>query len=203
MNSQPHDLEVRLRGGDHSVLRVIDETYGPIIRRALRVGFHFRCSGEEEDVFSEALEKLWFARESLRGPIRPFLFRIARNCAFDRFRGNQGKLDERTGPVPVDDIDPAAERADSTDDDGNGNVCGLTREEKKLFGDLWDVIDHLSLLQRHIVWADADSSDGKAESKPLADDLQIKTERCRINRKRAYDRIREEMRKRGHNFPGA
>ena len=56
-----------------------------------------------------------------------------------------------------------------------------------------NIVDQLPDLQKRIIWADACSPEGIADSAALAKELNIPIGTVRVYRKRAKDKIRTEM----------
>src|SRR5437870_3293259 len=96
--------------------RLWDEHAGPLLGFVLRLTGGDR--GRAEDVVQETLLQAWRHPEALdpaRGPVRPWLFTVARRTAIDHYRARQARPpeagDEGLASLPADDgIDEALER---------------------------------------------------------------------------------------------
>jgi DNA-directed RNA polymerase specialized sigma24 family protein len=67
--------------------------------------------------------------------------------------------------------------------------------------DLREILADLPEVQRRIILADALARDRVAASEYLAAELEIPAASVPVYRKRALDRIRKELRRRGHEIP--
>ena len=67
--------------------------------------------------------------------------------------------------------------------------------------DLREIVASLSDTQRAIVLADAAARDSTACSRTVGEELGLPAATVRVYRKRAMDRIRNELRLRGHDVP--
>ena len=63
-----------------------------------------------------------------------------------------------------------------------------------------EIVDSLPAVQKFIVMADAFTRDGTASSQLLAEELNLPASTVRVYRKRALDKIREELKRRGHQL---
>ncbi len=70
----------------------------------------------------------------------------------------------------------------------------------KKLQDLKTSFAKLPEVQQRILLADAATEDGVASSDVLAEELDIGEANVRVYRKRGLDRLREEMRKLGHDI---
>jgi len=67
--------------------------------------------------------------------------------------------------------------------------------------DLREIVAELPERQRYIVMADASAREGVASSILIGDELGVPGSTVRVYRKRAMDRIRSELTRRGHDVP--
>jgi RNA polymerase sigma factor (sigma-70 family) len=197
-------LAAGLLGGDEGALEAILRAYGPPIQRALEEKYcrTLRVLTREdiEDVLSVALHRLWEARtryDHTKATLRTLLYCIAENVARDVLRSGwqkvrlrercpgQGLMEQLPDPCTVKPADE--EKAERPP----------TKTEK----DLQEVLSELPEVQRKIIVADAAGKDDVASSSFLADELSIAVGTVRVHRSRGMERIRTEMRKRGHEVP--
>jgi RNA polymerase sigma factor (sigma-70 family) len=206
-NAQLRDQNVkmgmRLLEGDESVLEDILRTFGPQIKRFLIQNYEFCFNKDDiEDILSTALFKLWEFREDYderKGSIRSLLFKIADNVAKDILKSGWKKAKKLE--VCIDsDILRRPEIAEPSTVKNNSDIC-LSESDKKRLEDLKLIISNLPEVKRYIIMADAHARDGKADSGHLADELKIPRGTVLVNRKRALDKIKEELRRLGHKLP--
>lgn len=103
-------------GGEASLRRLWDDHAGPLLAFVLRLTSGDR--GRAEDIVQETLLQAWRHPEALdpaRGPVRPWLFTVARRVAIDHHRARQARPpevgDEGLADWLTDDgIDQALER---------------------------------------------------------------------------------------------
>src|SRR3954470_6065380 len=105
---------VALSSAEDSALRVLYEQHaGPLLSYALRLTAGDR--GRSEDIVQETLLRAWRHPQALdpeRGPVRSWLFTVARNVAVDAHRARKSRPnevgDEALAVVPaVDEIEQA------------------------------------------------------------------------------------------------
>ena len=204
-DSTDHQLElaVRLLDNDEDVLEEILRAFGPPVLFVLRQKFDGVLTREDiEDVVSIALDRLWQSRQRYddrRGSLKTWLFAIAENAARDVLKLGWHKARELECDLGKDfDVDqlPCA-----ATDDPPSEQPRAAKSPSRAEADLRDIVEALPEVQRRIVSTDAHAKDRVASSEWLAEELGIPVGTVRVYRKRAMDRIRAEMRKRGHDVP--
>lgn len=196
LKDQNAKLGLRLLEGDEGVQEDIIQLWQPQLQLALKYKYEdIFNEADIEDIVAEAILRLWRSRESYdesKGSIRALLFKIADNFAKDILRSGWKKakkiaidIESYVAPCPSGNV---------------VDVC-LSESDKKRLKDLKHIIDQLPKDQRYIIMADANARDGKADSEYLSDELQIPPGTVRVKRKRALDKIKEELRRLGHKLP--
>lgn len=195
------DLGARLRTGDEEALELILRMHGPTILALLKQKFYGALTDTDfEDVLAAALFRLWQHRtrfDPSLASLRVWFFRIAENLARDVLKHGWQKakrLERSTEPTLLAE---AVDRS-SINDESNDDEDSL--QQPKLSIPLEQLKELLSLLpenQRRIVLADADSRDGVVPSHDLARELGIPPSTVRVYRRRALERLRREIEKRG------
>ena len=199
--TQQPDLGERLRAAEEQTLAEILQLYGPLVIAVLRTRFHgVLGSADIDDIVSIALFRLWQARETYDGgksSIRVWFLRIAENTARDvlKFGWHKARRKEVSTEPP--------RLAEYADPRKNGHVeaadNGLLDQPEQ--SDLKEILAELPEAQRRIVLADAHSRDRVASSEFLAAELEIPAQSVPVYRKRALDKIRKELRRRGYDVP--
>jgi len=196
-NTDQMDLATRLLNDDEHALEDLLHTYGPKIIIVLKQRYSgVLCEADLEDVISVGLFRLWTTRERFdasRGSLQVWFFRIVENAARDVLRLGWQKARQMEQPSDFliqPDITPPI----------NGHAKNLTHPTQ-LTMDLRDIIEQLPDVQRQIVQADSMSKDDVASSDWLAQELSMKPSTVRVYRKRAMNRIRKELKERGHELP--
>ena len=96
------DIEVALRAGDGSALRVVYDRYGVL---AYSVAFRILGdAGRAEEVVQDVLTSLWRKPERFdpgRGPFRSWLLTVTRNRAIDILRG-RGRHQHQEVEIPAE-----------------------------------------------------------------------------------------------------
>lgn len=195
------DLSERLKDSDEQVLEDILKQIGPQIRAVLLRKYRGTLSEADlEDALSLGLYRLWNSRDRFdqsKSSLKVWLFRIVENAARDILRvgwhkaktlevnGHAGILDRAVQPVKI-------ETSETTED---------ARPPTALQMALREVLASLSEAQRTIVMADAASRDGTANNQWLSEELGLAASSVRVYRRRALEKIRKELRKRGHDVP--
>lgn len=193
------DLAQRLLQDDEQVLEDVLRAFGPPILAVL--GQRYRDvlrSQDIEDVLSIGLFRMWTNRarfDAKKASLKVWLFRIVENAARDVLRHGWHK-------------------ARSMEVGGELALIGATqrkspgREEEKqpaaptaLQMEVREIVAGLSDVQRYIVMADAATRDGTACSKTLGEELHMPAATVRVYRKRAMDKIKDQLRTRGHDVP--
>ena len=202
--SQP-DIGQRLISGDETALEAALRAHGPPVKALLRRKFFGPLTDTDfEDVLAVALYRMWQYRtryDASRASVQVWFYRIAENVARDVLRHGWQKarqlevafeplalsavVDHRT-LKPKDSINKGASQNESVD-----------QTERPIGKDLIDVLKLLPETQRKILLADAESTDGKVASQDLASELGIPASTIRVYRRRALEKVRSEMDRRG------
>lgn len=213
---ESHRLAKQLASGDESALEFILREYGPPVRGLLaRKYCGVLGEGDFEDVLAIALFRVWQHRERFdpgRASLKAWFYRIATNAARDVLRYGWHKARslevsyEAASLASVSVASPGAEAGDVFSSDENETDT----PEKDSHGDdvenpeheevrqlLREVLATLSEKQRRIVLADAASKEGKVPSQELSDELGIPPATVRVYRRRAIEKLRKELDRRG------
>jgi RNA polymerase sigma factor (sigma-70 family) len=191
-----HDMDCgrRLQSGDEQVLEDVLRSCGPAVRSVLRRKYAGVLSlSDLDDVLAIGLFRLWVARERFddaKGSLRVWFLRIADNAARDVLRHGWQKARQLETTFERDFLESQVARQDVSDSDSSfepGPELVAVRE----------IVIGLPDMQRRIVLADSYSRDGSASSQHLAAELGIPPGTVRVYRKRALDRIRDELKQRG------
>lgn len=203
--TQQPDLGERLRRADEASLSEIERLYGPLVRAVLRARFQgVLNAGDIDDVLSIALFRLWQARETydaVKSSLKVWYLRIAENAARDvlKFGWYQARRKEvSTDPPRLAEYSKAKSNGRLDEDSSRESDRLLERPEHS---DLREILLDLPETQRRIVLADALARDRVASSEYLAGELGIPASAVPVYRKRAIERIRKELRRRGHHVP--
>ncbi|MCA9068974.1 MAG: sigma-70 family RNA polymerase sigma factor [Planctomycetaceae bacterium] len=203
--TQQPDLGERLRAADEQTLSEILRLYGPVARAILRSRFQGVLNASDiDDVLSIALFRLWQAREtydSMKSSLRVWFLRIAENAARDvlKFGWYQARRKEvSTDPPHLAEYRDtrSTDQANPTKEPYPTNVL-----DQPEHSDLREILADLPEPQRRIVLADALARDRVASSAHLAEELGIPASSIPVYRKRALEKIRKELRRRGHDVP--
>jgi RNA polymerase sigma factor (sigma-70 family) len=153
-----------------------------------------------DDVLSMALFRLWQAREHYderKSSLRVWFLRIAENAALDvlKFGWHKARRKELSLEPPrlADYADPRK--------NGHAEAPETGMLEHPEHSDLREILADLPDRQRRIILADALSRDRVASSEYLAAELDIPASSVPVYRKRAIEKIRKELRRRGHDVP--
>lgn len=193
------ELADGLLNDDESVLEGILRLSGPSVMAVMKRRYYGVLNEADlEDIMSIGLFRLWTARQRfdpLRGSVQVWFFRIVENVARDVLRlgwqkARQMEVFDEFGTMPSKcngyggHVDRQIPRS-----------CSAT----KLEADLREIIGALPEAQRHIITADAMAKDDVASSEWLSEELGMPKSTVRVYRKRAMDRIRKELKQRGHD----
>ncbi len=205
-SNSPLDPGSRLRAGDDAVLEVILRTHGPPVVALLKQRFAGQLTATDiEDALATALFRMWQHRSRFdpqRASLRVWFFRIAENVARDVLKlgwHKARKLELSTDPVLLaETTDPR--QNDHTEVDNRASESRKDDPPHELRIPSEQLHELLALLpenQRRIVLADAESRDGIVASHDLAHELGIPASTVRVYRRRALERLRNEIRQRG------
>lgn len=196
------ELPERLIAGDERVLEDILRRYGGAVFALLRSRFQGVLHHEDlEDILSIALYRLWKARsrfDDCRGSLRSWWYRIAENTARDILRAGWQKSRAREISWEFDPggTNPPFHPPGAT---GHSGTVRANTAPAPVQMELRDIIAELPDTQRQIILADASARDDVACSRRLAQELGTTPGNIRVSRKRAMDRIRRELGRRGHS----
>lgn len=197
--TQQLELSQRLFDDDEQVLEEILRTYGPAVSFVLtRRYLDVLSAADIEDALSVGLFRLWNSRQRFdpqQSSLKVWFFRIVENAVRDVLR--LGWQRARQLEVRTEFIEQFQSIARDPPDETEPVHHAPSAQQLELR----EIIDNLPETQRAIVLADACSPDGTADSQRLARELNVATSSVRVYRKRALDRIRQEMRDRGHDVP--
>lgn len=203
--TQQPDLGERLRAADEHTLSEILRLYGPSARAILRSRFRGVLNANDiDDVLSIALFRLWQAREtydSMKSSLRVWFLRIAENAARDVLKF--GWYQARRKEVATDPPHLAEYRDTRSPDppDHSAEPYPTNVLDRPEHNDLREILADLSEPLRRIVLADALARDRVASSAYLSEELGIPASSIPVYRKRALEKIRKELRLRGHDVP--
>ena len=209
--SQP-DIGQRLIAGDEHALEAALRAHGPPVKALLRRKFFGPLTDTDfEDILAVSLFRMWQYRtryDSSRASLRVWFFRIAENVARDVLRHGWQKarqlevafeplalaavIDHRILDSETDHSSP-----DESSQQENSETGGQKQNERPIGEDLVEVLKLLPEAQRKILLADAESTDGTVASQALASELGIPASTIRVYRRRALEKVRSEMDRRG------
>ena len=183
--------------GDEEALRLLIKEYGPSIRNVLTRRFQGALGVHDvDDVLFEAILRVWNHRHRYNyraGSLAAWVAAIGLNVARDRLRKDARHRHEAL--LTDLQMEPVASNRHAGQD-ANGQ-----EQRSEVLECLRAVIGQLPPLQRAIVEADL-AAGGVADGQELASQLGTSTNAVYVHRSRARNKIRSEMRKRGH-FLGA
>jgi len=193
------ELSDRLLRGDEQVLDDILRCLGPPVSIVLgRRYTEVLSESDIEDAISIGLYRLWKSRLTYdpgRASLKLWFFRIVENAIRDVLR--LGWHRARSLEVSCDAA--ALVQADRAVGSDHSLTTHKPPTAQQL--ELREIVESLPATQRSIILADAASPEGTANSQWLASELSVTASSVRVYRKRAMDRIRNEMRQRGHEVP--
>ncbi len=195
---------------DEQVLDEILRTIGPVVLAILTRRYpNFLREPDIEDVMSIGLFRLWKNREKFdcgKASLKVWFFRIVENAARDVLRHDWHKarlleVDGDAGLMGLADVscNSQAEISKHVSFANSSDPAAGTLSDQQV--DLRETVAALSEQQRFIVLAEASAKDGVTSSQLSGDELGIPASSVRVHRKRAMDRIRTELKKRGHDVP--
>lgn len=197
-SNSPPDLGSRLRAGDEAVLEGILQTHGPPILALLKQRFAGRLTATDfEDVLAVALFRIWQNRsrfDSELASLRVWFFRIAENIARDVLKGGWQKARQLEQSVEPNHLAMAVDRRAAHN--GSEPDHEPSPDLRVAPDELRELLAMLPASQRYIILADANSPDGSVASQDLADELGIPAATVRVYRRRALERLRQEIEQR-------
>jgi RNA polymerase sigma factor (sigma-70 family) len=216
--SQP-DIGQRLISGDEEALEAALRAHGPPVKALLRRKFFGPLTDTDfEDILAVALFRMWQYRtryDSSRASLRVWFFRIAENVARDVLRHGWQKarqlevafeplalaavIDHRTSESETGESESDSRPGDGSpqEENENSDAGGHKQNQRPIGEELIEVLKLLPEAQRIILLADAESTDGKVASQALASELGIPASTVRVYRRRALEKVRSEMDRRG------
>ncbi len=210
--SQP-DIGQRLISGDETAIEAALRAHGPPVKALLRRKFFGPLTDTDfEDILAVALFRMWQYRtryDPSRATLRVWFFRIAENVTKDVQRHGWQKarqLEVSFEPLAlsavIDHRTLEAGSIDGSSDDGSTGQLATPAENKvpgalPIVEHLMEVLKLLPDAQRRILLADAESADGKVVSQDLASELGISASTIRVYRRRALEKVRSELDRRG------
>lgn len=181
------------QAGDERRLEDVIRTCGSAVRAVVARRYATALgSADVDDVLAVAIHRIWKYRAKLTSVDSPraWFLRIADNVARDLLRYGWQKarqLEVRTERAWLESI------AEPPTPDTPANHT----ENAALTKALREIVAELPTIQAQIIWADAMHSDGLVPSEDLARELDIPQGTVRVYRKRALERVRKEIKKRG------
>lgn len=192
------DLAQRLLQDDEQVLEDVLRAFGPAIMVVLGNRYRGVLKAQDiEDVLSVGLFRLWTHRlrfDESKASLKVWFFRIVENAARDVLKHGWHKA--RALEVTSEASLSGAVTAEPTPANGQSPPVPPSAIQMEVR----EIVGGLSEVQRRIVMADAATRDGTACSQMLSEELGLPPGTVRVYRKRAMDRIRRELRQRGHDL---
>ncbi|NQV27754.1 MAG: RNA polymerase sigma factor [Rhodopirellula sp.] len=209
--SQP-EIGQRLISGDENALEAALRAHGPPVRALLRRKFFGPLTDTDfEDILAMALYRMWQYRtryDPARASLRVWFYRIAENVTRDVLRHGWQKarqLEVVFEPLALSAVidhrttesSPEADSQEKSPSDETTPNNHTPQNTRPIGDDLIEVLKLLPEAQRKILLADAESSNGKVASRGLASELGIPASTIRVYRRRALEKVRSEMDRRG------
>lgn len=206
------DIGQRLISGDENALEAALRAHGPPVKVLLRRKFFGPLTDSDfEDVLAVALYRMWQYRaryDPSRASLRVWFYRIAENVTRDVLRHGWQKarqLEVSFEPLALSAVvdHRTLETPAEPDPVENKSQPGLPPQHddasprQPINHDLVEILKLLPEAQRKILLADAESTDGKVASQALASELGIPATTVRVYRRRALEKVRSEMDRRG------
>jgi RNA polymerase sigma factor (sigma-70 family) len=204
------DLAQRLLDNEEQALDDVLRLFGPAVLVVLTRRYQSVLRETDiEDVISIGLFRLWTNRarfDRRKASLKVWFFRIVENAALDVLRHGWHK-------ARLLEVGSDSALLGATDASSNGHARehsqGADAElpavsepaPTNLQLDLREIVAELPARQRYIVMADAAAREGVAASTLIGDELGVPGSTVRVYRKRAMDKIRSELAKRGHDVP--
>jgi RNA polymerase sigma factor (sigma-70 family) len=192
------DMAIRLCDGDETVWEDILEKYAPSIMKSLEYRYSLFSNEDIEDMVCEAIKRLWAKRQKYndsKGSIKALLYRIADNIAKDILKSGWKKLQEKREYCDNQTLEELATVC--TDEEENE----ISKDYDSSFNiDFRRIIDSLPEVQKKIIQAFALAPEGEINAAVIGRELGYPAVSVRVNHKRSKDKIRAEMKKRGHDI---
>lgn len=183
--------------GDVRALEHLLKSFAPTVLGQLARRFKGVLTREDlEDVISEALNAIWFARDRFnptRGSILDWFYQTSLHLAVDLARRRQRAKDSLVKGGILDTIMSAMAADHALADPSAGGRASL-------FEDVRTIINSLPPAQRDIVLADIQHFPHPAPSQIFGSQLGINRRSIPVYRGRAHKTIREELKKLGYRF---
>ncbi|MDG1897313.1 MAG: sigma-70 family RNA polymerase sigma factor [Fuerstiella sp.] len=204
------DLAQRLLEDDEQALEDVPRLFGPPVLIVLARRYQSVLRETDiEDVISIGLYRLWTNRARFgrrKASLKVWFFRIVENAALDVLRHGWHKarlleVDSDSALLGATDASSNGHGKDDGKQSGAELSASSTPAPTNLQLDLREIVSELPDRQRHIVMADAAAREGVASSNLLGDELGVPGSTVRVYRKRAMDKIRSELTRRGHDVP--
>lgn len=205
--SQP-DIGQRLISGDENALEAALRAHGPPVKALLRRKFFGPLTDTDfEDILAIALFRMWQYRtryDASRASLRVWFYCIAENVTRDVLRHGWQKARQLEVVFEPLALSSVVDHRTTRTAPYEGNTTDTAKAEvsqpggsRPMGDDLIEVLKLLSETQRKILLADAESTDGKVASGTLANELGIPASTIRVYRRRALEKVRSEMDRRG------
>jgi RNA polymerase sigma factor (sigma-70 family) len=192
------EVAIRLWDGDKTAWELILDEYVPSIIKSLGYKYPSFSSEDLEDIVCEAIKRLWAKREEYddsQGSLKALLYRIADNVAKDCLKSGWQKLQEKTEQCDGMRLEElAAVDVDQDEDEVSGDY------DSPFNADLRQIVNSLPEVQQKIIWAFALAPEGEINAPMIGRELGYPAGTIHVYRNRARDKIRAEMRKRGHDI---
>jgi RNA polymerase sigma factor (sigma-70 family) len=201
-------LARRLLADDEDVLACILRELGPQIRAVLSHKYRGLLShGDFEDVLAIGLFRLWNFRRQFdpeKGSLQVWFYRITVNATRDVLRHGwqkARKLEVEFEPGALSGV--VDHRGDgqafehAVEVAGPDTQSGFDSDTIGMHPELREMLELLPATQRRIVLADAQSPDGQISSTQLGTELGLPAATVRVYRRRAIQRLKTEMDRRG------
>jgi RNA polymerase sigma factor (sigma-70 family) len=200
------NLAMRLVDDDESVLVEILRQLGPFAKSVLRRAYCTEGRGlrphDIEDILAISLHRLWEKRQQYNkdtSSLWTWFITIANNVTKDILKSAYHRARKLEAPDGQDVVERvSAPKAAPSDGPADRKDAKKTEKERK---DVKEILDAMPEKYKTILISDAATRDGKASSAHLSDLLDIPVNQVPMNRKRALERMRTELRKRGHVVP--
>lgn len=189
------ELTLRMMDGDEEALSYVIRHYGPKVMGALRSKFgNFMSEYVLEDAIHRAAFSVWrnaSKYDDSKGSLGGLFYKCAVNEVINILREG-----EQAPHVSLDELDEQGDGELYSRAEADG-TRQLTPEKQKLYKDLYEVIAGLPGHQRVIMEADL-AAGCDADTTYLAESLHTSNNSIYVSRNKAREKVRQEMKKRGH-----